>query len=106
MLTGAACKPTAVCSFGGLINDPSNRTLRRNILSYGLRQFCDQMLTRNVSLNLQPDASVIGRFYAQHCQQQMLDNGDLLIQFDGMGYAFTNLSRKVTFTNSATIQYD
>jgi hypothetical protein len=111
-LTGAlaaatnGCKATSVCAFGGPINDPSNRTLRRNILSYGLGQFCDQMLTRNAPLKLSPDAPVVGRFYAQHCQQQTLDNGDLLIQFDGMGYAFTNLSRKVTFTNSATIQYD
>jgi hypothetical protein len=95
-----------VCKLGGPINDPSNRTLRRNIMSYGLGQFCQQMLTRNAPLKLAADAPVIGRFYAQHCQQQILDNGDLWVQFDGMGYAFTNLSRKVTFTNASTIRYD
>jgi hypothetical protein len=100
------CRATTVCKLGGPINDPSNRTLRRNILSYGLSQFCQQMLTRNAPLKLAPDAPVIGRFYAQHCQQQILDNGDLWVQFDGMGYAFTNLSRKVTFTNASSIQYD
>ena len=36
----------------------------------------------------------------------MLDNGDLWVQFDGMGYAFTSLSRKVTFHSAATIQYN
>jgi hypothetical protein len=102
----AACSPTSVCKMGGPINDPTNRTLRRNIMSYGLGQFCEQMLARNAPLKLAPDAPVIGRFYAQHCQQQILDNGDLWIRFDGMGYAFTNLSRKVTFTNASTIQYD
>jgi hypothetical protein len=106
VVAGAACSPTSVCKMGGPINDPTNRTLRRNIMSYGLGQFCQQMLTRNAPLKLAPDAPVIGRFYPQHCQQRTLDNGDLWVQFDGMGYAFTNLSRKVTFTNASTIQYD
>jgi hypothetical protein len=91
---------------GGPINDPSNRTLRRDILSYGLGEFCREMLARSAPLKLLPTAPVIGRFYPQHCQQQKLENGDLRVSFDGMGYAFTELSRKVTFTSAATIQYD
>jgi hypothetical protein len=91
---------------GGPINDPSNRTLRRDIMSYGLAEFCREMLARSAPLKLSPTAPVIGRFYPQHCQQQRLDNGDLWLSFDGMGYAFTELSRKVTFTSAATIQYD
>jgi hypothetical protein len=95
-----------VCKVSGPINDPSNRTLRRNIMSFGLGQFCQQMTTRSAPLKLAPDAPVIGRFFPQHCTQQTLDNGDLWVQFDGVGYAFTNLSRKVTFTSAATIQYN
>jgi hypothetical protein len=100
------CSPNSVCKMAGPINDPSNRTLRRNIMSYGLGQFCQQMTTRSAPLKLAADAPVIGRFFPQHCTQRMLDNGDLWVQFDGMGYAFTNLSRKVTFTSAATIQYN
>jgi hypothetical protein len=103
---GAACSPNSVCKIGGPINDASNRTLRRNIMAFGLGQFCQQMTSRNAPLRLAPDAPVIGRFYPQRCQQQILDNGDLLVSFDGIGYAFTSVSRKVTFTSGATIRYD
>jgi hypothetical protein len=102
----AACSPNAVCKLGGPINDPSNRTLRRSIMGYGLGQFCQQMTTRNAPLTLAPDPNVIGRFFPQHCTQQVLDNGDLWVHFDGFGYAWTALSRKVTFTSAATIQYN
>jgi hypothetical protein len=102
----AGCNPTSLCKLGVGINDPSNRTLRRNLMSYGLGQFCQQLLTRNAPLKLSPEQPVIGRFYPQHCQQQTMDNGDLWVQFDGVGYAFTDLSRKVSFTNASTIQYD
>jgi hypothetical protein len=91
---------------GGPINDASNRTLRRNIMSFGLTQFCRQMTARSAPLKLSPDAPVIGRFFPQHCQERILDNGDLWVAFDGMGYAFTNLSRKVTFASTANIRYD
>ncbi|MGH7440785.1 MAG: hypothetical protein ACRENE_34270 [Polyangiaceae bacterium] len=101
-----SCSPNAVCKLGGPINDPSNRTLRRNIMSYGLGQFCTQMTTRNAPLTLAPDPSVVGRFFPQHCTQQIMDNGDLWVHFDGFGYAYTSLSRKVTFTSAATITYN
>jgi hypothetical protein len=100
------CAANSVCKIAGPINDPSNRTLRRSLMSFGLGQFCQQMTTRNAPLKLAPDAPAIGRFYPQHCTQQQLDNGDLWVQFDGVGYAFTNLSRKVTFRSAASIQYN
>jgi hypothetical protein len=101
-----ACSPNSVCKLMAGINDPSNRTMRRNIMSFGLGQFCKQLTSHNAPLKLTPDANVIGRFYPQHCTQQTLDNGDLWVQFDGMGYAYTNMSRKVSFTSGATIQYN
>lgn len=104
-LTGG-CSPNAVCKLAGPINDPSNYTLRRNIMSFGLGQFCQQMTTRNAPLKLTPDGNVIGRFFPQHCSQQTLANGDLWVQFDGYGYAWTSLSKKVTFTSAATMQYN
>jgi hypothetical protein len=75
-------------------------------MSYGLGQFCQQMTTRNAPLTLAPDPNVVGRFFPQHCTQQVLDNGDLWVKFDGFGYAYTPLSRKVTFTSAATITYN
>ncbi len=103
---GGACSPNAVCKLAGPINDPSNYTLRRNIMSFGLGQFCQQMTAHNAPLKLSPDANVIGRFFPQHCTQQVLGNGDLWVQFDGFGYAWTSLSKKVTFTSAATLQYN
>ena len=100
------CSPNAVCKIAGPINDPSNYTLRRNIMSFGLGQFCQQMTAHNAPLKLSPDANVIGRFFPQHCTQQVLANGDLWVQFDGFGYAWTSLSKKVTFTSAATLQYN
>lgn len=102
----AACSPNSVCKIAGPINDPSNRTLRRNIMSFGLDQFCPQMTSRDAPLKLAEGAPVIGRFYPQECTKQLLDNGDLWVHFSGFGYAWTNLSKKVTFTSAATIQYN
>jgi hypothetical protein len=104
--SSAACSPNVVCKIAGPINDPSNRTLRRDLMSFGLGAFCAQMTTRSAPLQLQPDAPVVGRFFPQHCSQLILDNGDLKIDFDGFGYAWTALSRKVTFTSSASVQYN
>ncbi len=101
-----ACSPNSVCKLAGPINDPSNRTLRRNLMSFGLGQFCTQMISRSAPLKLTPDAPIIGRFYPQHCQQDVLDNGDLLVHFDGFGYAWTNVSKKVTFHSAAAVQYN
>jgi hypothetical protein len=102
----AACRPNAVCNMGQPINDPSNRTLRRDIMKLGLRRFCDEMTSRSAPLRLAEGAPVTGRFFPQRCQESFLDNGDLLVSFDGIGYAFTPLSRKVSFTSAATVRYD
>lgn len=75
-------------------------------MQFGLDQFCTQMLRRNAPLKSMPDAPIIGRFYPQHCRQDVLDNGDLLVHFDGFGYAWTPLSKKVGFTSKAAIQYN
>jgi hypothetical protein len=104
-VAAVACGPNAVCKTGG-INDPSNRTERRQLLAYGLDAFCKQMLDRSAPLKMTPDAPAIGRFFPQHCMQQTLPNGDLQVAFDGFGYAWTNVSLKATFTASGSVEYN
>ncbi len=103
---GCNCAGAVACTLRGPINDPSNRTLRRSIMASGLKEFCRQMTTRNAPLRMVPDAPVIGRFYPTACQQSSLDNGDLYVQFSGFGYGYTNISKKLTFTMSGSVQYD
>lgn len=74
-------------------------------MASGLGEFCKQMMSRSAPLQLSVDSPVIGRFYPRGCQQQQLQNGDFYIQFQGYGYAFTNVSKKISFTMSGSVQY-
>jgi hypothetical protein len=89
----------------GVVNDPANKDLRAAILGYGMKQFCDQMQKHDAPLALTPGANFIGRFYATQCATQELQNGDWFVQFSGFGYAWTNLSKKMTFTMSGAVEY-
>lgn len=102
----SSCGQSVLCAVRGPINDPSNYSLRRSILSMGLSEFCHQMTTHNAPLKVVEGAPVIGRFYPQHCSQKELQNGDLYVEFDGFGYAWTALSKKITFTMSGAVDYD
>jgi hypothetical protein len=101
-----SCGQSVLCAVRGPVNDPSNYSLRRSILAMGLSEFCHEMTTHNAPLKLLEGAPVIGRFYPQHCAQRSLENGDLYVEFDGFGYAYTPLSRKLTFTMSGAVDYD
>jgi hypothetical protein len=101
-----SCGQGILCAVRGPINDPANYSLRRSILSMGLSEFCHQMTTHNAPLKLVDGAPAIGRFYPQHCTQKELQNGDLYIELDGFGYAWTPLSKKITFTMSGAVDYD
>ena len=90
----------------GVVNDPSNRALRASILGFGMKQFCSQMQTHDAPLQLAPGSPVIGRFYPTQCATQELQNGDWFVQFSGFGYAWTNLSKKLTFTMSGAVEYN
>jgi len=104
-VSSSGCGATSVCKTIG-INDPSNRTMRRDLLSKGLGEFCKEMLARNAPLKLTEDSPVIGRFYPTACHSRQMDNGDLVMDFEGWGYAWTNVSLKVTFTASGSVEYN
>jgi hypothetical protein len=90
----------------GPINDPGNRSLRRSILAFGLSEFCHQMTTHDAPLRLSEDTPIIGRFYPTSCSQRELENGDLMVTFGGFGYAWTNVSKKMTFSSSGQVHYN
>ncbi len=102
----SSCGQSVLCAVRGPINDPSNFGLRRSIMGMGLKEFCQQMTTHNAPLRLVEAAPAIGRFFPQHCTQKSLDNGDLYVEFDGFGYAWTALSKKITFTMSGAVDYN
>ena len=108
LAAGAAvqgCK-NPVCAFRGTINQPENLTMRKSLLRKGMGDFCKQMTTRNAPLKLSTDSPVIGRFYPVQCQA---GDGELLnVTFSGYGYAWTNVTKKMTFNGggSAAYRYD
>lgn len=100
---------TGQASFGimpGVVNDPGNRTLRRSILRYGLDEFCKELTHRGAPLKLRDEDPVIGRYFAKSCNYQELASGDAFIQFSGVGYAWTNVSLRIGFEASGSIQYN
>jgi len=102
----ASAGQTVLCWVRGPLNAPSNYGLRRSIMQHGLKQFCHEMVTHEVPLALAPGLPSVGRFFPKNCTQSTLPNGDLFIQFDGFGYGFTPLSKKLTFSMSGAVEYD
>ena len=90
----------------GMLNDPGNRSLRRAILDYGLEEFCKELTHRGAPLKMRDDMPVMGRYFAQSCNYQELANGDAFVQFAGRGYVWTNLTARVGFEASGSIQYN
>ncbi|HQY62087.1 MAG: hypothetical protein IPF92_05635 [Myxococcales bacterium] len=105
-LSTVGCGSCGVCSFRGTLNEPSSRSMRRSMLQTGLSEFCKQMTSHNAPLKLSDDTPVIGRFYPRSCAQREMSNGDLFVEFQGEGYAYTNVSKKVTFQMQGAVQYN
>ena len=98
---GCSCNPA--CQFRGTINQPENLSMRRAMLRKGMGDFCQQMKSRNAPLKLSPDSPVIGRFFPNQCTATEGDTLD--VKFAGYGYAWTNVTKKITFTGSASAAY-
>src|SRR5262245_37387226 len=99
--SGCSCNPA--CQFRGTINNPENLTMRRSLLRKGMGDFCEQLRGRNAPLKVTADSPIIGRFYPTQCSA---NEGDLLsVSFAGYGYAWTNVTKKVTFNGNAAAAY-
>jgi hypothetical protein len=100
--SAVGCGPP-YCTFRGTINEPASRTMRRSMLKKGMGDFCQKLLERNAPLRLSADSPVIGRFYPQQCTAP--EGDDLYVNLSGFGYGYTNVSKKTSFTASASALY-
>ena len=106
---GACLQRSGQASLGimpGVVNDPGNRSLRRGIMRWGLDEFCKELTNRGAPLRLRDEDPVAGRFYARTCTHQELQDGDVFVQFGGVGYVWTNVSLRLAFEASGAIQYN
>ena len=92
----------------GVLNDPSNKTLRFELLSYGMDRFCVEMLRRGAPIKLSDHEPVMGRFFADGCSAQVLDDvqrQSVVVRFSGRGYGYTNLTGRLGFSSTGLVEY-
>ncbi len=103
---GASCGQTALGILPGVLNDTGNLSLRRAILQFGTGTMCSEMMKRSVALRMRPEDPAMGRFFPSSCFAQEMPNGHMLIRFSGTGYAWTNATKKITFSASSAVDYE
>jgi hypothetical protein len=73
---------------------------------FGSSRLCEEMTKRGAPLRLADGAPVIGRFFPSACQSVLNDDRQTVtLQFSGDGYAFTPLTKRMSFSSSATVEY-
>ncbi|MGC4092405.1 MAG: hypothetical protein QM756_31920 [Polyangiaceae bacterium] len=92
----------------GVVNDPKNRSLRFDLLKFGLEQFCAEMSARGLALKMSDDEPVMGRFYASACNTQTLDEEtrkSFVVQYAGAGFAASSQGGRVGFSTTGLVEY-
>ncbi len=92
----------------GVVNDPANKSLRFDMLKFGLDSFCAEMLKGGAPLKMADDEPVLGRFFAAGCQSQILDEEQrksFIVQYQGKGYGFGGPVGRVGFDAAGLIEY-
>jgi hypothetical protein len=92
----------------GVVNDPANKSLRFDLLKFGLEGFCREMLAGGVPLRMSDDEPVMGRFQAVACQSQVLDEEQrksFVVQYSGGGYAASAQGGRVGFKTTGLVEY-
>lgn len=103
---GASCGQSALSILPGVVNDPSNRTLRREIFGYAVSELCSELQSRSIPLKLRDPDPSIGRFFPSACNVQQMPSENLFVQLLGHGYAWTNVTGRMGFEASAAVEYD
>lgn len=84
----------------GVVNSPSNKSLRFDMLKFGLNEFCNELMLRGAPLRLADGQPVIGRYFGDSCQAKSIDTLEkrtVIVQFDGRGYAWTAATGRIGF---------
>lgn len=92
----------------GVINNPKNKSLRFDILKFGLERFCFEMTRRGAPLKLSDDQPIVGRFFAESCNQSVIDTEhrkSVIVQYTGKGYGWTNITGRIGFTAAGLVEY-
>lgn len=92
----------------GVLNDPSNKSLRFDILRYGLETFCAEMQGRSIPIRMQDAAPITGRFFASGCSSQIIDDPSqqsVIVRYQGNGYGWTNMTQRLGFSSTGSINY-
>jgi hypothetical protein len=92
----------------GVINDPENKTLRFDLLQFGLAEFCREMQRTGVPLKMRDGDPSMGRFFAISCQSQIIgEQGrhSIVVRYSGTGYAWTNVTSRVGFETQGLVEY-
>jgi len=104
--TGACSTQSVITAVPGVMNDPANRTLRRDLLQFGTKDLCPEVQKRSLALRLRSDDPATGRVFIRQCFARELPGGDVLLQWSGIGYGWSSLTKRIGFEASATIDYD
>jgi hypothetical protein len=73
---------------------------------FGAGRLCDEMTKRGAPLRLADGVPVVGRFYPSACQSVTNDDRQTVtLQFSGDGYAWTPITKRMSFASAATVEY-
>lgn len=73
---------------------------------FGSGKLCDEMLKRGAPLRMSDGAPVIGRFFPATCHSQLNDDRrTVTVQFSGDGYAYTPITRKMSFFSQGVVEF-
>lgn len=92
----------------GVVNDPENKSLRFDLLKFGLESFCEEMRRTGTALRLGDDEPVLGRFYASACSSQIIDEPErksFVVQYAGQGFASSPQGGRVAFSTTGLVEY-
>jgi hypothetical protein len=74
--------------------------------AFGAGRLCSEMTKRSAPLRLGDGSPVIGRFFPSACQSVTNDDRQTVtLQFSGDGYAWTPITKRMSFTNASTVEY-
>lgn len=74
--------------------------------AFGAGRVCEEMTKRGAPLRMSDGAPIIGRFYPSSCNSTTNDDRQTVtLQFGGDGYAWTPITKRMSFTSNATVEY-